>query len=224
VPFGLKAGLAFFLALIMWNMIRVDSFPQTVVQFIAFGAEQLIVGLCMGFMISCMFAAVQIAGEFIGMQIGFSIVNVFDPENQQPESVIAQYFYVLAVMIFFALDGHHYLIKGLYESFTSVPLNHLLLKDNVFKIILNETMIMFVTAIKISAPVVVTIMISNIGMGIIAKTVPQINVFVIGMPLNIGIGITTLYITMSVFLAIFSSSLDSTFSRVLKMLPFLNGG
>jgi len=224
VPFGLKAGMAFFLALIEWSILNSVSMPVTLFQLLGFAVEQLLIGLCVGFMISCIFSAVQAAGEIVGMQIGFSIVNVFDPENQQPESVISRYFYISAVMIFFSIGGHHYLVRTIHESFTTIPLGRFMLSGNIFPIILNETSIMLITAIKISSPVLMTILISNIGMGIIAKTVPQINVFVVGMPLNIGIGITTLYVTMSVFLTVFSSHMDSVFGRVLKMLPFLNGG
>lgn len=223
VPFGVKAGLSFFLALIEWNILQTVTMPVSVLQLLGFAIEQIMIGLCVGFMISCIFTAVQAAGEIIGMQIGFSIVNVFDPENQQPESIISRYFYISAVMIFFAIGGHHFLVRTIHESFTSVPLGRFVLSGNLFPIILNETTIMLTTAVKLSAPVLMTILISNVGMGIVAKTVPQINVFIVGMPLNIGIGLMTLYVTMSVFLTVFSSHIDGVFSRVLKMLPFLGG-
>ena len=223
VPFGVKAGLAFFLALIEWNILQTVTMPVSVLQLLGFAIEQIMIGLCVGFMISCIFTAVQAAGEIIGMQIGFSIVNVFDPENQQPESIISRYFYISAVMIFFAIGGHHFLVRTIHESFTSVPLGRFVLSGNLFPILLNETTIMLTTAVKLSAPVLMTILISNVGMGIVAKTVPQINVFIVGMPLNIGIGLMTLYVTMSVFLTVFSSHIDGVFSRVLKMLPFLGG-
>lgn len=223
MPYGVKAGLAFFLALIEWNILNSIAMPVTVLQLLGFAIEQIMIGLCIGFMISCIFTSVQAAGEIIGMQIGFSIVNVFDPESQQQESIISRYFYISSVMIFFAIGGHHFLVRTIHESFTVVPLGRFVLSGNLFPIILNETTVMLATAVKFSAPVLMTILISNVGMGIIAKTVPQINVFIVGMPLNIGIGITTLYVTMSVFLTVFSSHIDGVFSRVLKMLPFLGG-
>ena len=154
--------------------------------------KEIIVGLLMGFISTLLFAGVEIAGTFAGMQMGFGIVNVIDPQTQQQVSIISQFQILMVSMIFLIIDGHHFLLNGLYQSFEAIPPVAARFRSVIFDISMKMAANIFVAAIKIGAPVIVALLLTSFVLGLIARAVPQMNVFIVGMPLKIAIGLMTL--------------------------------
>ena len=158
------------------------------------------IGVILGFAGRLLFEGIQMAGQLVGFQMGFSIVNIIDPVTSEQVSIIAEFQYLLAGLLFLAVDGHHLLLQAVSESYTVVPVLGFHLTGALMQNLVDLTREMFVVAMKISAPIIVALVFANIGLGLVARTVPQINIFVVGFPLQIAIGLLGIGLTVPVFL------------------------
>ncbi|MCB1183740.1 flagellar biosynthetic protein FliR [bacterium] len=162
-------------------------------------ARSLVVGAMLGLTINLVFTAVRFAGEVAGMQIGFSIVNAFDPATGAQVSVISQLYYILTVMIFFATGAHHVLLAAMYQSCVAVPPFAPVDGAAGAWYLLQEYGSIFTTGVRIAAPVIVVLLLVSASMGVIVKTVPQLNVLVVGFPIKIAVGLMTFGLSLVFF-------------------------
>jgi flagellar biosynthetic protein FliR len=151
--------------------------------------SEALIGAALGFTARLIFAAAQLAGEVMGMQIGFSVANVIDPVSRANISLIGQVQYVFAILIFLATNAHHVFFSVIADSFQIAPSLFFHGSANWMSVIVELARNMFILAVKLSIPVIAVIFLSNVGLGIVARTVPQINVFIVGFPLHIAIGL-----------------------------------
>lgn len=183
--------------------------------------RSLLVGALMAFTVNLAFTAVRYAGHVVGMQIGFAIVNSFDPQSGAQVSVIAQVYYLLAVLLFFAVDGHHALIGAMYQSCVVLPPLRPIDAGAGAWLMLQEYGTVFSLGLRIAAPVVLVLLLISATMGVIVKTVPQINVLVVGFPIKIAAGLMTLGLSLVFFREICLvaiGSLQDQLGRVLLAL------
>lgn len=194
-----KITLAAILALII---LFLRGTSQTPVDLDLWGIAQvstgeILIGLVLGFMVGLLFAAMQLAGFIMGYQMGFAIANVLDPVGGQQSSVLGQFFFLFGLLTFLDVNGHHLVILGMVESYDIVPIGsasaNLALVDFMGILFQNY----FFLAIKLALPVLGIILMIDVSLGIVARTVPQMNVFLIGMPLKTLVGIVTLLISFS---------------------------
>ena len=196
VPRAVKAGLALSITLLLAPHAALPSLRGGLVELaVAIGGEVL-VGALVGFVIVALFAAVQLAGQSIGIQMGFAAASQFDPTSQSSSVVVAQFQFVVATLLFFALDGHHRAIEALAASFTRVPLLHAEFSGGVMELIFDLTAAVFVAAVSIATPVIVAMLLTNLGLGILARTLPQMNVFMVAFPLQITVGLMGIGLTL----------------------------
>lgn len=204
VPSLLRLGLSFFLAVVIYPVVpKMIPVPEGLPEFVFQLAQTLFVGFFIGFFGIIFFGAIQLAGEIAGFQMGFAIVSVLDPMSQVQMSIIAQFQSYLAILLFLLLNGHLMLIQGIVESFRYIPLLGAGWNGHMPQILIQMTGQMFVVAVKISAPIFVTLLLTNVGLGIVARTLPQMNVFIVGFPLQIGLGLATLAISVPLFFYVF---------------------
>jgi flagellar biosynthetic protein FliR len=183
--------------------------------------RSLLVGALLAFTVNLAFTAVRYAGHVVGMQIGFAIVNSFDPQSGAQVSVIAQVYYLLAVLLFFAVDGHHALVAAMYQSCVILPPLRPIDAGAGAWLMLREYGTIFSLGLRIAAPVVIVLLLISATMGVIVKTVPQINVLVVGFPIKIGVGLLTLGLSLVFFREITLSlvgGLQDQLGRVLLAL------
>jgi flagellar biosynthetic protein FliR len=187
-------------------------------------AGELFVGIAIAYSSYLFFTGIQMAGQVIDIQIGFGLVNVLDPGGSEQVSVVGQFYYIVALLYFLALDGHHYLMKAMGDSFQLIPPGGLgwLAHAGAAGPKLSEFFSrLFVIALQVAGPSVVTLFLTNITMGLLSRTIPQMNVFIVGMPLNIlvGLGITILSLKLmgSVLHSVVSSMSDGI-ARLLHAL------
>ena len=203
VPLTVKAGLAVFMAFLLQPAVHLPAQYVTTQKgffdFLALAVPEVIVGLIVGMIAGFIFYGAEMAGEFISLQMGFSIVTILDPMSEQQVSIIAQVQYLFALLIFLTFNGHIYLLEGLQQTFQAIPLGGVHFSSDLFRLFLKLSSEMFVAAIKIAAPVTAALFLSEVALGIIARTVPQMNVFLVSLPLKIGIGLLGLALSLPMF-------------------------
>jgi len=166
---------------------------------IALGMEVLI-GYTLGFVAYVIFAGIQLAGQLMDMQMGFGIVNVIDPQSGTQVPLIGNFQYLLAIMIFLGVNGHHLLLRALNDSYQLVPVLGTSYDGQILEFMMEMGLYMFVIGLKLAAPVVAALFMADLALGFVARTVPQMNVFVVGLPLKIGAGLLMVMMTLPVFI------------------------
>jgi flagellar biosynthetic protein FliR len=221
IPSLWKAGFSFLLAIIIVPLVPMpQTFPE--------GDLELLLGVCSEILISFLLAilaklfltSVQLAGQFLGFQMGFNVASVMDPQTGGQSTVISQFLYMFTVLLFFSINGHHLFIRALAESFQTVPPLSFRLSPSLMKVVVKISGEMFLIAIKMAAPILVALFLSNLCLGIIARTVPQVNILMIGFPLNIALGLILLGVTLnnlSPFLVGLIRRMGSVLMGVLRM-------
>ena len=164
-------------------------------------------GVVLGFAVLLLFMGIQFAGQLAGLQMGFGIVNVIDPQSQDQISIIGQFLNILAILLILSLDGHHIILNGLMASFDTVPLGGVVLKASIVQKMIVLTSELFTIAIKISAPILISLFLVSVAMGVLARTVPQMNVFIVGFPVQLAVGLFVLVASLPLFRILLVKSL-----------------
>ncbi len=222
-PLILKGAFSLILAAIIFPTLDtvVLSIPTGVFSFAVIVIKEVIIGITIGFVASLIFAAVQFGGNLIDHQMGFLMAQVNDPLEDAPITPIAQFNTIFFMIIFLAMNGHHFFITAIRESFNYIQITQA--KMDSGRVVLRMVHLtggIFVTALKIAAPVMVTHFIVTVALGIIARTLPQMNIFIVGLPLNIGISILLLVITFGTMYQIFEVVVDQTKKDILIFMQF----
>ena len=226
VPAYLKIGFSFFLALILVNVIALPEldYYNNIYQFALLIFKEFVVGTAIGFVTYLAFSAIYVAGQLIDMQIGFGMVNILDPLSNIQIPVTANFYFILSMLAFLAVRGHHAVIKALFASYKMVPLGGALFNDNLTEDVMRIFGNMFIIGFKIAAPVTAAILIADVAMGVMSKTIPQLNVFVVGMPAKIFLGIAALMITIPMFILLLGKVFDWMNYEVFKFLRDMGAG
>ncbi len=180
--------------------------------------RSLVVGALLGFTINLVFTAVRYAGSIAGMQIGFAIVNAFDPMSNSQISVISQLYYLLAVLLFFVTGAHQILVSAMFQSCLAVP--PFASGDPVGGawFLVREFGSVFSLGLQIAAPIVIVLLLVSASMGVIVKTVPQLNVLVVGFPIKIAVGLIVLGLSLVYFRTLVLSMLTGLEGQLAGLL------
>lgn len=223
-PAILKLGLALLLTIAVSPMVAANDISSELNSLLGFGTaliQSLIAGLFIGFVPLLLFAGVQLGGELSGFQMGFGITSVLDPLSQIRMSLIAQFDYIFAFLIFISLNGHLYLLQGIVYSFQVVPLIGTSFPESLGESFIVLSKELFIIGLKIAAPIMVAIIVTNVGLGILGRTMPQMNIFIVGFPLQIGIGLITLGMSIPVFCYVFEKLFHDFYQDWLALITLL---
>ena len=195
IPARIRVGVAVAFSFVLFPLV--DSYgpvtaPDNVFLYAAAVAGELFVGWLIGFVAYVTFSAIHFAGKVMDMQVGFAMVNVMDPTSGQQIPLIGSFLYNLAIIILLVTNGHHMLLAALAESFRAVPLAGMDPNISIALMLANFTGTIFLTGMKVAMPITFAILLTNVGLGILARTMPQMNIFVVGIPMQLMIGITVL--------------------------------
>ncbi|MDR1160472.1 MAG: flagellar type III secretion system protein FliR [Syntrophomonadaceae bacterium] len=193
------------------------TFPesaQSAFHIVTIMGMELLVGCAIGFVSNMIFAGIQLAGQLMDMQMGFGIVNVVDPLSGTQVPLLGNFTQVMTLLIFLAVDGHHYLIQSVVNSYQLIPVMGMHLTGHFMDQLLKVMVYVFAIAIKISSPLVLTVLTADIAMGFIGRTVPQMNVFIVGMPLKILLGFICLLMLVPVYAWLFETIFDTVFAFI----------
>jgi flagellar biosynthetic protein FliR len=200
IPKRMKAMLAIILALGMTGSIaRPAHLPETTWG-VALGiGGEMMFGLAMGMVLSFVFISAQWAGEIIGQQMGFNLSEVFDPQMGAGSSVIGDLYYFLTLAVFLLVDGHRQMIRGLRESFDALPLLSVGINASVFELVTRMFESATTLAIRLAAPVLVTMLIVDLTLGFLGKTMPQLNVMTAGLSVKSMVGVIVMIIGLTLY-------------------------
>ena len=201
VPSSMKIGFILFLSIVIFPLVEGRPLPEPrgIFDLAIFLISDVTIGLGIAFITRLIFAAVQIAGTVVDFQMGFGVVNVIDPQTDTQVSVTAQFHNIIAVLIFLAIDAHHFIIQAIVESFFIInpaEINFSSITPEYMLYLFSAT---FTTAVKIAAPIMAILFFLSVGLGLVARTVPQMNVFIVGFPLQIGVGLLMVGLSISFF-------------------------
>ena len=206
VRFGLGLLLAFVIVRIVPPMAPLGGLGELTVAILA----QAFVGLVFGFVAFLLFTGIQFAGEIIDTQIGFAVVNIINPLTSQNVTVIGEFELALATLLYLAADAHHALIAGIAGSFRLVPLPFAaapeLVAGDVMRFFAQSLFIVF----EIAAPVAIALFLVNVMLGLMARVAPQMNVFVVGFPIQITVGLVMLIVSLPLMGAVMPALIDTS--------------
>ncbi len=197
VPIHTRVGFAACLAFIFTPLVSAGyAAPPTDIIGLTFAiVRETAVGLAIGFVGMLLFMVIQSAAELIDLQMGLGFASLVDPNNQHA-SVVGQFYHIVATLIFLCVNAHHLLLQGLADSFSVVPLGQMTFNPGATGNIVLMFNQMFVAAIKIGGPIIGVILLTDVALGILARTVPQLNVLVVGFPAKIFVGLATMIVAM----------------------------
>lgn len=197
VPARTKVGLAVMIAMIIAPTVpaipATDPMSWTGLLILA---QQLIVGLSMGFAMRVVFAGVEMAGTIAGMTMGLSFATFFDPQSRGQSTAISQFLVLVATMAFLALNGHLILLSALADSFTTLPISSAPLGGFGFQQMALWGGRIFSAGVQLSLPIVAALLIINIALGILTRSAPQLNLFGIGFPITLAAGFLVVGLTL----------------------------
>ena len=158
--------------------------------------RELVIGVALGFISALPLFALRVAGEQTGTTIGFSMAQVMDPSTQQETSILGQLHFLVAMWFYFRWNGHLLMVQGLVETFKLVPVGQLSLFPSGDLQLGQWIQTLFVLAVRMVIPFYCALVLSDIGLGFLARTVPQMNIFVVGLPVKVMLGFMVLAAVM----------------------------
>jgi flagellar biosynthesis protein FliR len=220
-PRRIKTALLLGTSLVVFPLVSPWALEgkASVPMMIGAGATEVVIGAVFGMFVHWVLVSVQVAGGLIGFQMGLSMAMVMDPTSGMQEGVLSNLLYLVVLMLFLNLDGHHLLIEGIANSFKSMPLGGgLPAGEGMLRAGIAGLLQLFKLAIIIAAPIIAATKLLYLGMGLINRASPQIQVFFLAMPIAQMIGFIVMGLTMALFSQIMAREIDGFFSLANKVI------
>ncbi|AOV08255.1 flagellar biosynthetic protein FliR [Sporosarcina ureilytica] len=216
-------------ALLAWMMVYTIEIPEIPIDghYILLVMKEAVIGLAIGMIAYIIMAAIQIAGGFIDFQMGFAVANIIDPQTGAQSPLLGQFFNSLAMLLLLALNGHHLLLDGIFYSYQFLPIEGgwpAFGSGSVAKFVLTTFAAVFAIAFQMSIPIVATLFLVDLALGITARTVPQLNIFVVGFPIKIGVSFLVLSIMMVVMVGVMQKLFQFMIVSMRDLMYLLGGG
>lgn len=225
VPVRVKTALSLVLAVTLWPVAAKTSlgFPEdTVSMFIYVGAE-LVLGVSLALSARLFFAAIQLAGQILSFQMGFSMIETIDPQSGASMAVMGQVGYLTAMLVFLAFGGHHVVITALADSFYLVKPGGLFLTKGLWDTMATLMSAMFTVGIRVAAPTMVALFFTTCAFGMCARFVPQMNVLVLAFPVKIAVGLALFGLTLQVIHIMVGRFVGEYSALLTNMMRMLGG-
>ncbi len=218
-PVRLRIGLA---VVITWLLVPVIPQPPVVDVFSSdaflIALQQILIGVMMGFMVQMVFGALVFGGQTLAYSMGLGFASMMDPQNGVQVPVVAQLYIITATLMFLVMDGHLFLLEIMAQSFTTFPVAVDGLGHSAIEQIIGWASRMFAGGLLIALPAVAVLLLVNLGMGIITRAAPQLNIFAVGFPMTIMIGFFLLWITLPNAMVNFGELLEEALSMLQQIL------
>ncbi len=218
IPGRIKVLLAVATAAALFPAVGVETaVAPGMVGFALAVAGETFMGLVLAIGAALPFVGIRLAANLIGIQMGFGIVNVIDPKDGERVSILDRLYDIVSVMLFLVLNGHHLLLRALGASLGIVPLGGAAPSLGVAGQLVGMAGSMFVVALAVGAPLIAVLFLTDAAMGFVARTVPQMNIFIVGFPVKIAIGLFGVAVTLPFFLSTIQKLIPSI-ERDLRLL------
>ena len=220
----IRAAAAILLAVLLFPVVVKESVihaPATILLFAFTVVKELFIGWLIGLVGYIVLSAVNMAGKIMDMQVGFAVVSMMDPTTQQQTGLIGTFLYNLTLIYFVVTNGHHVILSALAESFRIIPLDSMVWNDSLPQLINDLTAGIFTNGMKIAMPVTFAILLTNVGMGILARTMPQMNIFVVGIPMHLMIGTSMISMILPFYLLFLDVVFNEIYANIVIALKAL---
>jgi flagellar biosynthetic protein FliR len=196
IPISVRVGLAFLLTFVVAQTVATLPAPLALGPFVAAILIQAFVGLVFGFVAFLVFTGIQFAGAILDMQVGFGAVSVLNPMTQQQVTILSEFEIALASLLYLLTNSHHALLQGISGSFTLLPLPWAGIDG-----MLTTTVVTFFSealfiVLRIAGPIAIVLFLTNVTLALMSRVAPQMNVFSVGLPLQMIVGLSMIIITM----------------------------
>lgn len=221
IPMQVKAALCLVFTIAIWpgTALQAAVFPAHPGNIIIMLLGELVLGLGMGLMVNFVFAGIQLGGQIIGFQMGFSMLSIGDPSTSQQLIVTSFILNIVTMTIFLAMDGHLYMLSALMNSFKLVAPGGLLIDARSLQDMLVLSSNMFVLALKIAGPIIACLFMVELALALMARSAPQMNLLVLGFPIKIGVGFlffSIMFSLISLYLDEFVGSIGPMFNNYMR--------
>ena len=172
------------------------------------------IGLTLAFITQIIFGAVEFSGQIIGMQMGLTIASIIDPSRGTQTQIMSVLQTLFATLLFLSLNVHHMIIRAIMDSFKVIPLGGWHLSGELVNFLVMRTADIFIIGIRLAAPLMVALLLVNVSLGIMARAFPQMNIFMLSMPLHIGLGLLILGMTLTIFFHVLEVSFGNLKTQI----------
>ena len=222
IPRRIALAMTLGLGVILLPLFMDTPLPQSksLVTLVFLCLTEFMVGIMIGLVFNIIFLSIRLGGAIVGYQIGFAMVNVVDPSSSEQVSVIGEFWFLLATLIFICLNGHHMIISGLVDSYRAIPLGSGAPSGAIGEWIIKYSALVFVLGVKFAAPAILTVFLVDVAMGVLARTMPQMNIFIVGFPVKIYAGLAVIGLSLPAFsylLTKVTAGLDSELAHLMKL-------
>jgi flagellar biosynthetic protein FliR len=220
VPVALRLWLSLVLAVLLFFSLQGEPAPapEDSVRLVLLIAQEALTGLALGYLTLLFFSLFVNAGQMIDLSSGLMLSAVFDPQFGGQVTFMGQFYYLLALVFYLTLNGHHYLLQALAGSFRVIPPGRGLVAPELTGGLIRLFADIFTLAFQIVAPVVIILLIVDLALGLIAKTVPQVHVFIEGLPLKIALSLLILALLVPLTGAVWESLLADFIDRLWQFM------
>ena len=223
IPTLSKVGLTLIIAMLIHPVTtkQLTAIPTTVLGIAHLIIGELVVGMILGLVVQVFFEGVRIMGQLVGFQTGFAITNILDPQSGTQVSILSNMAYLMAMVLFLVLNGHHILLNALRESFEIIQVGGLNLSRHMLPELVKHMGEMFIIGIKIGAPAIAALIFAKVVFGLVTKLIPQMNIMIVAFPLQIVIGLLFFGISLRlllVFMEKFLGNLDTVLINTMKWI------
>ncbi|OLN22775.1 flagellar biosynthetic protein FliR [Domibacillus antri] len=218
-----------FALVLSWTMYySIDAGPFEINgEYILLILKEAMTGLLIGLAAFIVLSAIQIAGGFIDFQMGFAIANVIDPQTGAQSPLMGQYLYMFSLLMLLALNGHHLILDGIFYSYEFIPMDQLYLpfgNGEAAYYMARTFNAVFLIAFQMSMPIVAVLFLTDVMLGIVARTVPQLNIFVVGFPLKIGVAFIVVFIVIGVIFTLVRDLFGMMLNVMRDLMTIFGGG
>jgi len=222
IPLVFKALICFFLTLVIIPLVVEKNLKLGSLHEIFFPVllQEIGIGLFIGFVVLVIFTGFQLAGQFFSLQIGFDFSEVIDPFSQKSFPLFSQLKYLIGLLVFLAIDGHHLLIKALYNSYELIPIFKAkgIVLDGLLKYLAYSFQAMFIIALKIALPVMILLFFASVSLGLISRILPQVEIMIFSFPIKIIATFLIIMVAAPFFVKTMQISLEKMFDFLNKIL------
>ncbi|OQW59590.1 MAG: hypothetical protein A4S17_14740 [Proteobacteria bacterium HN_bin10] len=221
VPLQIKVGMVITIGLILMPIVKAPMIPDDPYLTAMGLVSEFVIGMAIGLASRIVFGGIELAGEVVGHQMGLAVVQLFDPTAQAQVPLISHFQTLLASLVFLSINAHFIVVEAIARSFELVPPFGAGLSATLAEDVLRYSQGMFVLALKLAAPVMATMLLINLLMAILGRTVSQLNVFILSFPITITIGFLVMGMAMPVTMSVYQAEFENlagTFTKILVAL------
>ena len=223
IPAIWKVSFILIMAVFAWKFGFAALYqpPEEISALVITLACELTTGIIISLTAQFFFAAIQLAGQLIDTQMGFGIMNVIDPLSGTQAPILGNFKFILALLVFLNVNGHHLFIRALFDSYRIIPIDGLSLGKEFLQLLIEYFGNIFIIGFKVALPIVGALLFADVILGIMARTVPQMNIFMVGMPAKILLGFGVLLASIPLFIYYLNSVFEDMFFRIYNIIRSL---